>query len=174
MVSKILFGATCAAMIMAASSMSPASAATPRQFLENAIRGDNSEIMLGRIAEKRADGPSVREFGRTLFEDHSKAKAQASRVAERLGLPVPEKPLPVAIEERQRLASLSGEQFDREFVRYMVGDHRHDIADFRKEVAQHDGMVSRLAREQLPTLKKHLDMAVALYREPKVAEAQTR
>ena len=54
MMSKSLIGAACAAMILTASSLS-AQAATPRQFLENAIRGDNSEIMLGRMAGRHAD-----------------------------------------------------------------------------------------------------------------------
>ncbi len=174
MISESLFGAACAAMIMAASSAAPADAATARQFLENAIRGDDSEMMLGRIGERKADSPSVREFARTLYEDHSKAKAQVSTVAERLGKQIPEKLLPEALEERSRLSALSGEEFDREFVRYMVKDHRHDIAEFRKEIAKGDGAASRLAREQLPTLQKHLDMAVAINREPKVAEAQAR
>lgn len=173
MISKSLLGAACAAALMAASSIS-AHAATPRQFLENAIRGDDSEIMLGRIAEKRGDTPSVREFGRVLVQDHLKAKAQAVALARRMGMGVPEKPMTIAIDERERLAPLTGERFDREFVRYMVRDHRHDIADFRKEIARQDGPVSHLAHEQLPVLQKHLDMAVALYREPKVAEAQTR
>jgi putative membrane protein len=175
MISKTLFGAACAAMIMVASGVSSAAYAdTPKQFLQNAIKGDNSEIMLGRIAQRKADSPSVQEFGKPLFDDHSKAKAQAAQVADRLGISVPGKPMDKALEERDRLVRLSGEQFDREFVRYMVADHRHDIADFRKEAAAHMGMVSRLAQEQLPTLKKHLDMAVALNREPKVAEAETR
>ena len=175
MIGKTLFGAACAAMIMAASGVSSAAyAGTPKQFLQNAIQGDNSEMMLGRLAQRKADSQSVQEFGETLFDDHSKAKAQAARVAERLGVPVPERPMDKALDERDRLSRLSGEQFDREFVRYMVRDHRHDIGEFRKEADAHQGMVSRLAREQLPTLKKHLDMAVALYREPKVAEAETR
>ena len=174
MIGKTLFGAACAAMIMAAASVSSAHAASPRQFLEQAIRGDASEIMLGRIAERRADSPSVREFGRTLLRDHSKAQAQAVAVAQRLGMRVPERPAAKALDERDRLLQLSGEQFDREFVRFMVKDHRNDIADFRQEGAKRNGAVSRLAREQLPTLKKHLDMAMALYREPKVAEVQTR
>ena len=175
MVSKALFGAACAAMIMAASGVSSAAYAdTPKQFVAKAIQGDNSEIMLGRVAERKGSSTGVQEFGKTLFDDHSKAKAQASQVAMQLGMKIPEKPMAQALEERDRLVRLSGEQFDREFVRYMVADHRHDIDDFRKEAAAHMGMVSKLAREQLPTLQKHLDMAVALSREPKVAEVETR
>jgi putative membrane protein len=174
MISKSLLGAVCTAVIMAASSMSPAHAVTPSQFLQTAIRGDNSEIMLGRMAARRADSPSVREFGRVLVQDHSKARNQASALARRMGMTVPTTPLQVAVRERIRLAPLSGETFDREFVRYMVRDHRQDVSEFRKQIAMNSGPVSRLARMQLPVIQKHLDMAVALYREPRVAEAQTR
>lgn len=174
MIGKTLLAAVCTTVIMAASSMTPVQAATPREFLQDAIRGDNSEIMLGRMAERRADSPSVQEFGRVLVEDHTKARAQASALARRMGMPVPITPMPIAMRERIRLAPLTGERFDREFTRYMVKDHRNDISDFRKQVAMNNGAISRLARMQLPVLKKHLDMAVGLYREPRVAEAQTR
>jgi putative membrane protein len=174
MIGKTLLGAACAALIMAASSMSPVHAATPREFLQNAIRGDISEVMLGRMAARRADSPSVREFGRVLVRDHSKAKDQASALARRLGMTVPDMPTRVAVRERIRLAPLTGELFDREFTRYMVRDHRHDISEFRTQIASHAGPVSRLARMQLPVLQKHLAMASGLYREPRVAEVQTR
>jgi putative membrane protein len=175
MIGKSLFGAVCAAVIMAASSLSPVHAATPpREFLQNAIRGDNSEIMLGRMAARRADSPSVREFGRVLVKDHSQARDQASALARRMGMTVPTMPTRVALRERVRLAPLSGELFDREFTRYMIRDHRQDVSEFRQQIAMNNGPVSRMARMQLPVIQKHLGMAVGLYREPRVAEAQTR
>lgn len=175
MIGKSLLGAACAAVIMAASSMSPVHAATPpRLFLMNSIRGDNSEIMLGRMAARRADGPSVRQFGRVLVQDHSMARTQSAALARQMGLSVPTMPTPIAMRESARLAPLTGELFDREFVRYMVRDHRQDITEFRGQIAMRSGPVSRLASRQLPVLQKHLAMAVALYREPRVAEAQAR
>jgi len=174
MIGRTLLGAACTAMIMAASSMSPVHATTSSQFLQNAIRGDTSEIMLGGMAARRGDSPSIREFGRVLVTDHSQARTQASVLARRLGMSVPQTPLRVAIVERARLAPLTGERFDREFTRFMVRDHRQDISEFRKQIAMNNGPVSRLARMQLPVIQKHLDMAVGLYREPRVAEAQTR
>ena len=44
----------------------------------------------------------------------------------------------------------------------MIDDHRKDIAEFRDEAREGHGAVSDLARRQLPTLRKHLDMAIAL------------
>ena len=175
MIGKHLLGACCAAIIMASAVVpSPANADTPRQFLEKAFPGDVSEMMLGQMAEKKAGDSMVRQLGRTLFDDHGKAKDEVSSLAQKMGMSLPSKPLPQAIEERERLLRLSGDQFDREFVRYMIMDHRHDIADFRKEIAKHDGAVSKLAKEQLPTIEKHFDMAVSISREPKVAEVETR
>lgn len=174
MIGKTLLGAVCAAVIMAASNMSPVHAATPGEFLQQSIRGDTSEIMLGRLAAKRGDSPSVREFGRVLVIDHSKARDQASALARRMGISVAQTPLHIAIVERNRLAPLTGELFDREFTRYMVKDHRQDASEFRKQIAMNNGPVSRLARMQLPVIQKHLGMATSLYREPRVAEVQTR
>ena len=174
MIGKSLFGAACAAVIMAASSMSPVHAATPRDFLQNAIRGDNSEIMLGNMAARRADSSGVREFGRVLVRDHSQARDQASALARRMGMTVPTMPTRIAVRERIRLAPLTGELFDREFTRFMIRDHRQDVSEFRQQIAMNSGPVSHLARMQLPVIQKHLGMAVGLYREPRVAEVQTR
>ena len=176
MIGKNLLGAACAAMIMAAASVVPsaANADTSRQFLEKAFRGDVSEMILGQMAAKKGGNSMVREFGRTLFDDHGKAKGEVSAVAQKLGMSLSDKPMPQAMEEKDRLSRLTGDQFDREFVRYMITDHRHDIGDFRKEIAKHDGAVSKLAKDQLPTIEKHLDMAMGIAREPKVAEAETR
>jgi putative membrane protein len=136
--------------------------APPQHFIKKAIRGDNSEIRLGRLAEQRGDSPGVRRFGSTLVRDHSTAKSQAERVANRIGVTPPHDMMPEAEAERGRLMGLHGRPFDREFVRYMVNDHKDDIRDFREEADAHDGPVSRLAREQLPTLHKHLAIAESL------------
>jgi hypothetical protein len=69
-----------------------------------------------------------------------------------------------ARDERQKLDGLGGREFDREFIRYMVDDHRKDVSAFRDEANENHGQVSDLARNQLPTLRNHLRMALALER----------
>jgi putative membrane protein len=154
--------ARAAVFLAASASLAPAMAGSARDFLKDAIRGDNSEIMLGRLGEQRAATPAARNFGQTLAADHSRAKSEAVRVASRLHMRPPHGVDREAREERNRLLGLSGWAFDREFARYMVGDHHKDIAKFRKEADTHDGAAAALARRQLPTLHKHLDMALAL------------
>jgi putative membrane protein len=139
-----------------------ASADSPRHFLHDAIAGDNSEIALGNMAQEHAASGQVRDFGRTLSTDHSQARDHAQALADHMGIGRVRGMTPEAQRERDRLFGLHGRDFDREFVRYMIDDHRQDIAKFRDEAREHHGPVSQLARQQLPTLQKHLDMALAI------------
>lgn len=136
-----------------------AAADSPRDFLQKALQGDNSEMMLGQIAERSGSSRMVREYGATLVRDHAKARAQVLAVGRHYGLRDDRQPAPEASQERQKLAGMRGDEFDREFARYMVHDHENDIADFRDEAGEHHGQVSRLAESQLPTLEKHLRLA---------------
>ena len=139
----------------------PALAKPAPQFMKTALEGDNSEVALGRLAQERAASPGVRDFGRTLEQDHSKARDQALTVARQLNVPPTDALAPPARQEEAKLRHLSGPAFDREFVRYMVKDHKKDIHDF-EEQAKAGGPTAQLAQATLPTLHKHLDMAEQL------------
>jgi len=153
-----------AGSVLLAAALVPLSARadSPREFLYNALKGDNSEIMLGNLAADRARDSGVRDFGRTLVSDHSKARGEVLDVGRRFGIRPTREMAPEARDERDRLMGLSGRDFDREFVRYMIDDHRKDIGDFRDEAREHHGRVSDLAGRQLPTLHEHLRITMSL------------
>jgi putative membrane protein len=150
--------------VLAASGISSAALAAPsdRQFLAEAMKGDNSEIVLGSLARARATAPAVRSYGATLAADHSRAKAQVAVLARRQGVPVTSAIMPEARAERMKLQRLRGAAFDREFASYMVNDHHEDIAKFEEQARHGNGPVARLAEQQLPVLRKHLAMAERL------------
>jgi putative membrane protein len=149
-------------LLLAGTSAAIADPPSREDFLKDAIKGDNSEIRLGGLAARDAGSPAVRAYGRTLVRDHTKAKAQASRVAERFGVSPPGGAMMKADAEYVKLKAMSGRSFDREFVSYMVDDHKQDIHDFREFARRHRGPVAQLAEMQLPTLQKHLDIAQSL------------
>ena len=139
-----------------------AMAKTDKSFISDAVKGDNSEVSLGKLAVSKGASKGVRDFGQSLEADHAKARRQAVAVATRMGVTPPTGMKDEAKSERQKLEKLSGSAFDREFARYMVEDHKKDIEEFTDE-ARHGGQrVSKLAKMQLPTLKKHLKMAEKL------------
>ena len=143
---------------------SPAMAAPARQFLGDAIRGDNSEMALGAIAARRGASSGVRDYGARLHSDHQQARVEAAAVARALRVPVPSGMMPEATRERTRLQRLSGPAFDREFIRYMISDHREDIGKFERQAHEGDRRTAALAAAQLPTLREHLRIAEGLAR----------
>jgi len=153
---------SCAILFAVAATAPTALAATDTSFLKKALEGDNSEIALGQMAEQRGGSSGVRDFGRMLHDDHSAAKAKALPVARAHGVADTAEMAPEAKAEAKKLAGLSGVVFDREFARYMAADHKHDIADFEREVRKGDAATASLARETLPDLRKHLATAQQL------------
>ena len=97
-----------------------------------------------------------------LHDEHGAAKAKALPVAQRHGLADTSAMAPEARAEARKLQRLSGRAFDREFVRYMISDHRKDIADFQKQARTGDRDTTALARDTLPDLRKHLQTAQQL------------
>jgi putative membrane protein len=140
----------------------PAVAASPADFVSDAIKGDNSEIMLGQMAQQQGASQGVRDFGGTLASDHTQAKEQMSSLAAAVGVTPSDQPMDVAREEKQKLSGMHGADFDREFARYMVKDHKEDLAKFRREARTDHGQVGQMAQQQIPVLEKHLHMAESL------------
>ncbi len=139
-----------------------ARSAPASEFLTDAIKGDNSEIALGRVAARRGATPAVQSFGAQLQRDHRDARAQAVALARRMHLRPPRGVTSAAAQEQIRLRHLYGRDFDREFIRYMIDDHREDIAKSEEQAQTADGGTSQLARARLPTLREHLRMAQGL------------
>jgi putative membrane protein len=147
--------------IVLAGAVTPAASAqsgASRHFIEDALMGDNSEMMLGKLAAERGANPEVRAYGQTLYDDHARARAQAIPLARQAGLQVTDKPMPEAAQERRKLETLHGQAFDREFTSYMVKDHKKDISEFERE-ARKGGPTADLAKQTLPVLRKHLATA---------------
>jgi putative membrane protein len=137
--------------------------ANTKEFLTKALQGDNSETRLGALAAARGQSREARNFGSMLERDHRNARRQVVALARRHHVPLTSAMADEARVEHGKLQSLHGAAFDREFGRYMVEDHRMDIADFEKEARSRDPEdVRRLARQTLPTLRKHLATARAV------------
>ncbi|MER8848040.1 DUF4142 domain-containing protein [Mesorhizobium australicum] len=140
----------------------PASAKSDKNFLTDAIKGDNSEVALGNLAAQKGDSKGTKTFGQTLAADHAKAKRQVLSAGKKLGVWDTSDMTDEAMAEQTKLNTLSGPAFDQEFATYMVSDHRKDIADFKEEAKTGRSKVAKLAIKTLPTLEKHLKMGQAL------------
>ena len=87
-------------------------------------------------------------------------KAANKRIASAKGVQLPAQLDRKHHGDLDRLAKLSGADFDREYMAYMVKDHKQDIAEFQKAAkGLKDAEIKQFASSTLPTLEEHLHMA---------------
>jgi len=129
-------------------------------FVTKAAEGGLAEVQLGNLAKDKATNPDVKTFGQQMVDDHSKANDELKTLASSKGITLPAEPDAKQKAEHDRLSKLSGAEFDREYMRLMVSDHRTDVAEFRRE-SEHgtDADLKAFAAKTLPTLEHHLQMA---------------
>ena len=140
----------------------PRLSAQDRDFVRDATAGGKAEVALGKLAAAKASNAEVKDFGRRMVEDHTKANDQLAAIIRKDGLANP----PANDQKQQadyaRLDRESGPAFDRSYMRMMVGDHRKTVDLFQRETSSADADLKQFASQTLPTLQNHLNMAQAI------------
>ena len=129
-------------------------------FAREAARGGMAEVKLGQLAEDKGSSQSVKDFGKRMVDDHSKANDQLKSVASSENMTLPDTLSAKDQATYDRLSRLSGTAFDKAYMRDMVSDHKTDIAAFEREAK--DGRntgIKDFASQTLPTLRDHLKQA---------------
>lgn len=128
-------------------------------FAKESAQGGLAEVQMGRLAAAQASNPAVKQFGQQMVDDHSKANNELLAVAARKNMTLPTAPTAEQQAEADKLAKLTGADFDKEYVAAMVKDHEHDVEDFQIQADKgNDPEVKAFAAKTLPTLQHHLQM----------------
>ncbi|HZB44739.1 MAG TPA: DUF4142 domain-containing protein [Pyrinomonadaceae bacterium] len=129
------------------------------KFAMEAAMGGMMEVELGRLAASKGASDEVKQFGQRMVDDHSKANSELMQIASGKGMTLPTAPDAKHQSGIQKLSALSGEKFDKEYVKMMVKDHKKDVAAFEKEASGGmDAELKAFAASTLPTLREHLQM----------------
>ncbi len=137
--------------------------AADQKFMKQAAQGGQAEVELGQLAQQKAQSPDVKAFGQRMVNDHTKANDELKQVASQVGVTLPSQPDAKDQAEKARLEKMSGAQFDKAYMNYMVSDHKKDVADFQREAAHAtDPAVKNFAQTTLPTLQSHLQEAESI------------
>jgi putative membrane protein len=138
------------------------------RFMKEAASGGLMEVELGKIAADKGSHQRVKEFGKRMQADHSKANEQLKKIAAKKGVDLPTEPSGEHKSTMDKLTKLSGAEFDREYMDAMVDDHKEDIEKFRTESDKgKDPDVKKFASDNLPVLKKHLELAQSTQKQVK-------
>jgi len=131
-----------------------------RKFIEEAAQGGMAEVQLGKLAEQQAASDQVKQFGRKMADDHQKANEQLKKIAASKGVNLPADISSSDRREYDKLQKKTGADFDREYMKEMVSDHKKDVKDFESAAKKADDAdIKSFASQTLPTLHQHLDMA---------------
>jgi putative membrane protein len=164
LVLRPIFGAAliCAAMQLPLAAQSGSDA----DFVKKASSGGMAEVKLGQLAQQKASSPAVKQFGKQMETDHSKANEELQAATSSSGMTAS-----TSLDAKNqalydKLSGLSGSQFDHAYMQAMIKDHKEDIAEFQKEAKTgHDPKIKAFAAKTVPTLKEHLTMAESAARQ---------
>lgn len=104
-----------------------------REFLKSSAQGSMSEIQMGQLASDKGSNAEVKAFGQKMVTDHTLLMNNLKPFADKMGVPPPTALAREDQAELDKLNGLSGEEFDKEYVAYMMKDHAMDLKEFRKE-----------------------------------------
>jgi putative membrane protein len=138
------------------------------RFMKEAASGGLMEVQLGKVAAEKGSHQRVKDFGKRMQADHSKANEQLKKIAAKKGVDLPTEPSGEHKSTMDKLTKLSGAEFDREYMDAMVDDHKEDIEKFQTEADKgKDPDVKKFASDHLPVLKKHLELAQSTQKQVK-------
>lgn len=155
-------------------------------FVSDMLADGNAEVELARMGEQKATSPAVKRFAEMMVADHMKAGDQLKQIAASYNIqPDTSKDNDKHKDAMDKLSKLQGADFDREFMKTMVDDHKDAVGDLESRVDSHapvqdkltnkpdkdtnvtpekadnhvDASINQWASDTLPTVRHHLDEA---------------
>lgn len=162
-----LAGASSAAAVAADAKSVPVPA--PATFVKKAAQDGMTEVEVGKVALAKSQDPSVRSFAQRMVNDHGKANAELSLIAQAKGIDVPKELDAEHQSMVDALSAKSGSEFDRQYSQHMNMDHHKAIELFEGASRSSDADLARFAKKTLPTLKQHKQLAEKLPGKPSTA-----
>ena len=132
-------------------------------FYKHAAEGGIAEVDAGHLAQDKGNSQQVKDFGAMMVKDHSAANEKLKALAASKSITLPTTPSVGQIAAKTKLDVLSGDTFDKSYVKGQLNAHRETVALFRKEISSgQDADAKAFATATLPTIRAHLKAITAI------------
>jgi putative membrane protein len=124
---------------------------TDKDFVRSAAEATATELHLGKIAQEKASSDAVKELGKQMVEANTQTGQQLQQAATALKIQVPAEPPRRAKKDEEKLAKLSGDDFDHAYTKIALDEQKQAVKEFEREAK--NGKVSSLkdyAAKNLP------------------------
>lgn len=132
-------------------------------FYKKAAEAGIFEVDAGNQAQQKAKSQSVKDFGAMMVKDHTAAGDQLKTLAASKNVSLPTTASVGQMAEKAKLDVLTGDTYDKSYIKSQIKAHVNTIALFRKEIASgQDADAKSFATATLPTLRSHLKQAKSI------------
>jgi putative membrane protein len=132
-------------------------------FWNDAAQSGMAEVMLGNLALQKSSNDEVKQFAQKMVDDHTMANNELKDLAATKSVTLPTEVTAKQKSGYDKLSAMSGDQFDKEFMKMMVKDHEKAVSLFQNQADKGtDADVKAFAAKTLPTLQGHLSMAKSI------------
>jgi putative membrane protein len=151
------------ALMLSLPMMALAASNPDASFYKNAAEGGIAEVDAGRLAQDKGNSQQVKDFGAMMVKDHSAANEKLQALASSKGISLPTSASVGQMATKAKLDVLSGDTFDKSYIKGQISAHRQTIALFRKEISSgQDADAKAFASATLPTVRAHLKAITAI------------
>jgi putative membrane protein len=132
--------------------------ALEESYLQKAAERHQAEVALGQLALQRALSDRVKQYGARMIQDHQRAIEEVQKLIRKEGeLSMPHQ------EIQRKLSQLSGKDFDKAYMSFMVQDHGKDLSQLEHRASTvTDPRVQHWMADALRIFKDHLNEATAI------------
>ncbi len=130
------------------------------EFVVDVADGGMFEVQAASLAKTKTSSVKVKTLADLMLKDHSMANDELKKLASKKNITIPTKLSEKRQKQFNELNKLNGIDFDKEYAKEMVNDHKKDIDAFQKEADKgKDADIRNWASQLLPKLKHHLTVA---------------
>ena len=131
-----------------------------KDFLTKISDSGTAEIAFGRMAADRAENLRVKQFGQRMMADHQKVGMEVKQLALKQGIDLPRPMLQEQKDQAAKFSQLSGKEFDRAYMSYMLKEHVKEVIEFEHGGKMlKDQEIREWVTATLPRLDEHLTLA---------------
>ena len=146
-----------------------------KKFARDAAENGLIEVELSKLAMQKTSRDDIKQFAEKMVDDYSKVNDQLKEVAAKENIQIPDSTDNKHQSRVDRLGKLSGDEFDKAYIKDQVKEQQATVRDFNAEAQSGaDPNVKAFASNRLPALQSHLDEAKNLSKSEKNMAKQAK
>jgi putative membrane protein len=132
-------------------------------FMLAAAQGGMTEVKLGELAAQKGMRADVKAFGQMMVKDHTAINGDLKALAAQKGVTFPDSLDAKHQGMVDKMAALTGSEFDDAYIAGMIEDHKMDAKEFKAESAEtKDADIKSFVDKSIPVVDEHLKRITAM------------